>query len=471
MQGYDERIPRRVGIYGPYTERGKEYWKVVVEYHSTTGKREQGSSRHPTREAAEVVEAGVMALIAQGRVGAAAREHDDCEEMTIGQLVASYMEMRGDLLRRSGQLTVNKSRNLQCTGVNLRANLPLNERVSEMTPRRAARLVQAICARRNAWDPKKPLADSSKVIYVSRIRMIFTWAVKERIIAKNPLDGIKPPKIEVVKGKAQLRIDQARRFMEVAMEVVRQPSSRAVALGIPVHVTALLGLCSLTMGPRIGELLDAKVQDLDNGGTLIWVDAGKTDSARRYLEVPEELQPVLQLLAKGRPPEAPLFPSFCKSKYGPRGAAAPHKRSVNTMLKKILKRAGLPVVCPHGLRGTFMSITAPRVGASQAFFDYVGHNDKGKTAHQHYFTAEAKRDLKQRDLSEHQAKASAVLGARPEVFDLASILASMPAEQLLQALPQDTRERLAEKLSSRDKSVSTKFPVVPKGGDSDGKKA
>lgn len=459
----DERIPKSVGVFGPYKERGKEYWKVVVEYHSATGKRDQGSSRLATYECAEEVADGVRQRIAAGVVGGAIPVEG---ELTLGDLVDEFLAMKLDVLVRQGQATINKRRNLAHLTTCLRGILPLPERVCDWTPRRAERFVKALCARAPKTGEGRVLADSTKVIYVTRTKELFAWAVKQGQIRANPFAGIKKPRIETRRVKEQLRIDQSRVFMDAAMAVVRRPCPRALKAGIPVHVTALLALCSLVMGPRIGELLDARVQDLDNAGTLIWVNAGKTDAARRYLEVPVELQPALMLLAKGRPPQSPLFPSFAKSKHG---MVAPARHSVARQMKRILRAAGLPDVCPHGMRGTFMSITAPRVGASQAFFNSVGHSDRGQTAEKHYFSDAAKQELRQIETSGQQAKVNAVLGARPEVFDLASVLAAVPAEQLLQALPEDTRRRLVERLGSRDGAVSVGFSPSSAGGNSDGK--
>lgn len=58
---------------------------------------------------------------------------------------------------------------------------------------------------------------------------------------------------------------------------------------------ALGALLALTMGLRTREVMNRVVRDLDDGGRSLWIDEGKTASARRHLEVPAVLVPFLLL--------------------------------------------------------------------------------------------------------------------------------------------------------------------------------
>lgn len=58
---------------------------------------------------------------------------------------------------------------------------------------------------------------------------------------------------------------------------------------------ALGALLALTMGLRTSEVMNRVVRDLDDGGRYLWIDEGKTASARRHLEVPAVLVPFLLL--------------------------------------------------------------------------------------------------------------------------------------------------------------------------------
>ena len=47
--------------------------------------------------------------------------------------------------------------------------------------------------------------------------------------------------------------------------------------------------------------------DLDDGARYLWIDEGKTQCARRHLEVPSVLSSMLLRLAQGRHPNELLF--------------------------------------------------------------------------------------------------------------------------------------------------------------------
>jgi integrase len=95
----------------------------------------------------------------------------------------------------------------------------------------------------------------------------------------------------------------------------------------------------------------------------IWTTAGacsgsptsKTDAGRRTLEVPEALRPLLLALARDRIGAAPLF----RDRHGER----PSRFWLAYHCRKLCRRAMVPDVTPHGLRGTHGSL-ARRGGAT-----------------------------------------------------------------------------------------------------------
>ncbi|HEY3352038.1 MAG TPA: hypothetical protein VGQ83_02220 [Polyangia bacterium] len=62
---------------------------------------------------------------------------------------------------------------------------------------------------------------------------------------------------------------------------------------------------------RASEVIHRKVRDVDVGpdGVLLWIDAGKTDAAKRFFDVPEPLASLLTKLAKDRKTNEWLFQS------------------------------------------------------------------------------------------------------------------------------------------------------------------
>jgi len=121
------------------------------------------------------------------------------------------------------------------------------------------------------------------------------WCVGKRWIARNPLDEV----AGVGKrrhGKAQLRIDEARRWQAKALKFADQGEAGAVA-----------AMMSLVMGMRASEIVSRVVRDLDDEGRLLWIPETKTEAGKRTLPVPEFLQPYLRQIAKGKGPADLLF--------------------------------------------------------------------------------------------------------------------------------------------------------------------
>jgi len=81
-------------------------------------------------------------------------------------------------------------------------------------------------------------------------------------------------------GKPQLRIDEARKWLDVAMRMATTAESEYAREG------AVKAMMTLGMGLRECEVLRREVRDVDDGGCLLWVPDTKTDAGRRTQEVP-----------------------------------------------------------------------------------------------------------------------------------------------------------------------------------------
>jgi integrase len=164
-------------------------------------------------------------------------------------------------------------------------------------------------------------------------RAFFTWCIKRGWAHANPYAGLEPTKPRK-RGKPQLRIDEARKLIDVCL-AEDSPSSIATALAL---------LCGL----RASAVTDRTVRDLDDGGRVLWIEGDKTAAGDRRLEVPEVLRPRLLRLAAGRPPTAKLFPD------GNRDWLRYHTR-------RLCRLADITVVSPHSLRGTHATLARPVV--------------------------------------------------------------------------------------------------------------
>jgi len=121
------------------------------------------------------------------------------------------------------------------------------------------------------------------------------WCVKQGWMRENSLTTIEPTGRRK-RGKEQLRVDEARRFVATCREHADQGDVGAIA-----------AMTQLLLGMRSGEVIARVVRDLDDRGRLLWIPKAKTYAGRRTLEVPEMLRPHLLKLAKGKQPDALLF--------------------------------------------------------------------------------------------------------------------------------------------------------------------
>jgi integrase len=188
-------------------------------------------------------------------------------------------------------------------------------------------------------------------------KTFWRWCVREGFVNRSPAEDIEPQGRRK-RGKLQLRRSEARAlFTEALRQADSEGSERALAV-----------LAQLTMGLRSGELLERKVRDVDIGpdGVLLWIDEGKTPSARRYHEVPDPVAGLLAARAAGRDPQSFLFPGDTPSGH----------RRLEWMVyavKRLCLDAGVPVVTPHGLRGTWATLSSEAGVVSHVVARELGH--------------------------------------------------------------------------------------------------
>jgi len=126
-------------------------------------------------------------------------------------------------------------------------------------------------------------------------KTFYKWLVATQQIKVSPFAEVRyvgRPK----RGKTQLRIDEARKLVAVALE---HASNRKVA---PAAI-----LMQIFLGLRPTESVVRAVRDLDDEGRMLWVPFGKTSNAKRRLQVPETLRQVLLLHAEGKSADDPLL--------------------------------------------------------------------------------------------------------------------------------------------------------------------
>lgn len=209
--------------------------------------------------------------------------------------------------------------------------LPILDRpIASLTPTAAQKLYTA-----RVRDGVSPDTHRSELIYANAFGL---WCVEREYLAEPPFAKVRPEG-QLSQGKAQLRIDEARRFIRAAYADEHSAGGIAAA-------------AILTLGCRANELMDRTVRDLDDHGRVLWIPKSKTLAGRRRVVVPPILRTRLLKLAEGLAPDAFIFGTMTDG----------------TLLKHVHRLCGVasvPEVCTHGLRGTQISLTV-EIGAMVA---------------------------------------------------------------------------------------------------------
>lgn len=312
--------PKLAKVLGPYQEGGK--WRLVVK----DGETRKSLWFTSELEAVKVRTSLLSAL-------------EDRGSRTIGEAVSLFLTMK----TKQGL----KERSIICIRERLIRFLPANEPLNAITDQRAQTLYDELAERSAAATHHAALR---------RAKEFFAWCIKERLVSMNPFANIKPvgrPKT----GKPQLRQDEAKKLSDLLIERSSQGDASALALLVQV----LLGL-------RSSEVLRLRKRDLDRNGSVFVVEGTKNRNAKRTLGIDSPI--VRQLLARhvvNLAPEALIFaPSTRQNAF-----ATDH---LYKKLKTYCKLAGVPVVCPHSLRGLHSSL-AVQVGATSAHVaQALGHS-------------------------------------------------------------------------------------------------
>ena len=387
-------------IKGPYSERGGTRFRIRI--CDASGRRDL---YFPTRKDALIAikeAARALPASAKGR--------------TLGKVLKAYMEdkvQQGSCSAHTAE--EQRTRMLGWLGDSLEDDL------AKLTAKRAATLYEQLVQTPTSKTGQPPTAATQRH-YLKLAKAMFRWAVKKGYLSESPFASIQPVG-RPNRGKKQLRFDEAERFITTAFQLFDERQD----------TMALAAVTALLLGCRASEVLQLRVRDLDCGGTKLWVAArdsdyqGKTANAARDPDVPEVLRPRLLKLAADQAPDSYLF--------GLSSTGKPKSRQLlHTVVQRLCVAAGVPVVCPHSLRGVWATAGVRSGALSHAVAAALGHGSFAVTA-------------------KHYVQAGAIDGARTErlvqMLDLdAAKLASRPprpsAEQLLASLPPETLARLLE---------------------------
>jgi integrase len=273
----------------------------------------------------------------------------------------------------------NKETSVKCTGHKLqRFFADLDVALTSLTPERCAELYQALRTAKCKPQKRKAPADDanpvepkeSKTISVdyhrnalAEAKTFLRWCVRKGWLTSNPAEAIEGTG-KRNRGKEQLRIDEARRFISVAVKQADEGEEGAVA-----------AMMTLLLGMRCSEVISRVARDVDDNGRLLWIPDSKTAKGRRTLLVPEELRPFLLELAEGKRGDELLF--------------GYHDRSWPRLwVQKLCEEAGVTRVTAHGNRGLHGALSIEAGVTPRAVADALGHESFQKTTARNYVPAE-----------------------------------------------------------------------------------
>lgn len=291
----------------------------------------------------------------------------------------------------------------------------LNASIKTMTPRFAEQMYEQL-VNRPSKKSGRPLSASTHHFYLHLAKKLFAWAEAKRYVIESPFKHVRPQGRKNA-GKPQLRVDEANRFINVAFKLYDECDD----------VLALAAVVALLMGLRASEVLNRSARDVDCGGSLLWVEAGKTANARRQLRIPKVLQSRMIKLSAGKEPDAPLL--GLNRKGEPR-----HPRVLWQAVGRICQQAGVPRVCTHSLRGLWATLGVESGAVTELVAASLGHGSFEMTA-RHYARPEAVSAARTARVLELLNLDGADAAASEELTDA-------EAEKVLAQLPSATLARL-----------------------------
>jgi len=238
--------------------------------------------------------------------------------------------------------------------------------ISEVTPHKLKKMYKK---------RMEKLAVDSHRNELAVVKTFWRWVVKKGWATRSPADDIEPIGRRR-KGKPQLMEGEAQRLFATASRLALEGDEGALAV-----------LLALLHGMRSKEIRQLKIRHVDvaTERVVLWVafeeESGKTRAAKRRVALEEPLASLLVHRALGQPSDGYLFASDSATGY----------RSETWLLKnvrRLCKTAGVPVVPPHGLRGTWSTLAEGAGVVGQLVTQELGQVHR-KTTEEHYTRPEA----------------------------------------------------------------------------------
>lgn len=211
-------------------------------------------------------------------------------------------------------------------------------------------------------------ANSTASRMFSVARRLLTEQVRKQHIAVNPAEGVRSIRTEDETTHIVLTGEEAERLLNV-VDTSTLKGKRDYAL--------LLLL--LRLGLRRSECAGINVADIstDQGHNILIVRHGKGNK-RRISKIPVDVKRELDtyLLARNRAIE-PLFTNVFRNDRA--GDVRISDKQIYRLVKQYAKKAGVAKLSPHGLRGTFITLSLEANAPLSKVQYAAGHKDPRTT--------------------------------------------------------------------------------------------
>lgn len=276
------------------------------------------------------------------------------EELTVGQAAEKYERFLLDVKQ-------NKPGSVKTTLIRIGYFFAAQTPLQSIKPATAKVAYSRLCEKQSTDSHRNALAE---------VKTFFRWCVKEKLIKESPVE-----QLEGVgrrnHGKEQLTRDEARRWLDLALEMAENGDDGALAAAL----TLLVGL-------RASEVTGLIVRDVDDRGRQLWIRNAKTAAGCRRPELPEILRPLIASQCRDKLPAALLFPAFGKNNLITRHDKSWPAKNV----ARICRLAKVPEVCAHAMRGLHASLGVATGVSPHIVAASLGHASQ-KTTLQSYATS------------------------------------------------------------------------------------
>jgi integrase len=341
----DKRLRGRGRVHGPYRERGG--WRVVVV--TPAGEGDAGKEQRRSELCETEAEAQRLAVDLRAEL--------DAKDATVVEAIDEYLAAK----QSPDATRPLKPQSAKTLGFRLRALFAAeyDAMVGDLTPRRCQAAYDALRAKpRQRADTHRNTLAAGKAF--------LGWAMTRGYAARNPMADVAGVGQRSV-GKEQLRQDESRKLLGLAVEL-----AKAGDLGALATATVLLAAV------RAGECAAIVARDIDDGGRVLVIPRAKTAAGVRRLEIPQWLGRLLRSAAEANDGRA-----FVARKGQPAD-----RYWVLYHVGRLCSLAGVPRVTSHGLRGTHATLATTGGASSAVVAASLGHTNV-RITERHYTRPDA----------------------------------------------------------------------------------